>query len=118
MRIAAGHIHPLKRFVALAVVYVLALQALFAGGSQLRLALAETPGICTLLGFEQPEKQRHRTDVCAQHCVAHASLDAVALFAIAATIIAMAVWQQGHAWPACAPVRLVAGFRGRGPPGS
>jgi hypothetical protein len=117
MQIAAAAGSGFKRVIALMAVYVFVLQALFAGGAQIRVLLSDTPGICTLLGFEDNEKPAHRLDACAVHCVGHASADLSSVLAIAAAVIALAALLRPQALrPAPACVSPALGFRGRAPP--
>jgi hypothetical protein len=105
-----------KRMIALTAVYVLALQALFGAGAQLRVMLAEAPGLCTILGFEKPDQPKHVMDACAVHCVGHASPDSAAFPALAMTLLALIGWALAqNQTPQTAP-RPVLAFRGRGPP--
>jgi hypothetical protein len=64
-----------QRLMALALVYVLALQALMAAGGQIRAILAATPGLCTILGYEEPSGSQHTLahDGCIAHCASAAA---------------------------------------------
>jgi hypothetical protein len=116
MRIAATSGLPVQRIVALLAAYVLALQALFSGGAQLRVLLSDAPGICTIIGFQDKDAPAHRLDVCAQHCVGHASLDAAGIWALASVLIGTAAWSRISPRPVAPAVRPISGYRGRAPP--
>lgn len=105
-----------KRLIALTVVYVLALQALFGAGAQLRVLLTETPGLCTILGFQEPEQPKHAMDACAIHCVGHAAADASALIAAAAMVLLAWSGAANAATLNRRAARPIRAFYGRGPP--
>lgn len=106
----------LKRVIALTAAYVLALQALFGAGGQVRVLLAETPGLCTILGFQQPDRPKHMGSSCALHCVSHASADATMAVAFAAIVLALAGWTRAQRRPQPFALRVALAFHGRGPP--
>lgn len=117
MTIRAALMQPsFKRLVALTAVYVLALQALFGAGAQLRVLLAETPGLCTILGFQEPGAPKHAADACVVHCAGLANQDSGRLAAVAALLLAVTGWvlAQGRSRPMTPS--LARAFYGRGPP--
>lgn len=106
-----------KRLIALTAAYVLALQVLFGAGAQLRVLLAETPGLCTILGFQQPDKPKHALDACAVHCVGHSSQDGAAVAAVvAAMLTGIAGWTLTQRKTRQPLPRAALAFRGRAPP--
>lgn len=106
----------LKRVIALTAAYVLALQALFGAGGQIQVFLSENPGLCTILGFQEPGQPKHAADICALHCVSHASADATMAVAFAAIILALAGWTRAQRRPQPFALRVALAFHGRGPP--
>jgi hypothetical protein len=105
-----------KRLTTLVLVYVLALQALFGAGAQVRVLLAETPGLCTILGFEQPDKPRHAMDACTVHCVGHVAGDAAAPLTALALMFVVLGWNVQRRAQAQRAPRFARAFYGRGPP--
>lgn len=105
-----------QRLIALTAVYVLALQALFGAGAQLRVLLSETPGLCTILGFQTPDQPMHAADTCAVHCIGKANQDSAALTAIAVLVIALTGWILTNTQGVRFAVRPARAFQGRGPP--
>lgn len=106
----------IQRVVALTAAYVLAIQALFSAGAQLRVLLAETPGLCTILGYDEPGKPKHALDACTVHCVGHAAGDSTGLAVTAALIVALTGWTLTQTPTRTMTPRLALAFRGRGPP--
>jgi hypothetical protein len=105
-----------KRMIALTAVYVLALQALFGAGAQIRVLLAQSPGLCTILGYEEPGQPKHAQDACATHCVGHATQDGAAVAALAALILALSGWTLTQRRAQRLSPRMALAFQGRGPP--
>jgi hypothetical protein len=117
MTIRAALTHPAaKRLAALVVVYALAWQALFGAGAQLRVLLAETPGLCTLLGFQDPAEPKHALDACAIHCVGHASADAAAVLPAAMLVLTLFGWSVAAIARTAPAPRAALAFYGRAPP--
>jgi hypothetical protein len=118
MTIRAALTRPsVKRLIALTAVYVLALQTLFGAGAQLRVLLAETPGLCTILGFQEPGQPKHAMDACTIHCAGHASQDSAAVAAaIAALLTGIAGWTLTQRQTRQCHLRPAFAFRGRAPP--
>lgn len=117
MTIRAALTRPsVKRLIALTVVYVLALQALFGAAAQMRVLLSDAPGLCTILGFQGPDQPKHAPDACAVHCVAQISADMSGLAALAAATLALAGWSMSRTVTSPGPLRAVLAYRGRGPP--
>jgi hypothetical protein len=117
MPFRAALTHPaVKRLIALSVAYVLVMQALFGAGAQLRVLLSEAPGLCTLLGFQDPGQPKHAVDACAVHCVAQASGELAGLAALAALLLGIAGWTQTERRRAQVATRRAPAYWGRGPP--
>lgn len=113
---AALTIPAVKRVIALIAVYGLVLQALFGAGAQIRVLLTETAGLCTILGYQNPDQPKHAHDGCAIHCVGQAASDGAGLAAIAAIVMAVAVWGMTQRRAETRAPRLALAFQGRGPP--
>jgi hypothetical protein len=105
-----------KRITALTLACVLALQALFGAGAQIRVLLAETPGLCTILGFEQPDKPKHALDACTVHCVGHAASDSAAPLAAMAVLFVLLGWTLQQRKRIGVAPEIARAFLGRGPP--
>lgn len=107
---------PVKRLVALFAAYVLVLQALFAPGAQLRVALSRAPVLCTILGLQKPDGTKHALDVCATHCIAQASADGFVWTALVFLVTAFSGWTIIRHQPRRIPPRVAHVFHGRAPP--
>jgi hypothetical protein len=116
MRLEAATDLTARRIIALTAVYVLVLQSLFSAGAQLRVLLSESPGLCTILGYEGPGTPGHKLDVCAQHCVGHASLDSASLLSAAILLLGLSVWAPRAGLRPMTARKVALAYRGRAPP--
>lgn len=105
-----------KRLLSLAVAYVLSVQAMFGAGAQLRVMLDVTPGLCTILGFQQPDGPKHASDACAVHCVGQVAQDGAPLAAQIAVLMLLSVWTLSQSRAEILSPRAISAFQSRAPP--